>query len=718
MSGSRTSQFYDLFRGMTMATDETTQDSKTEPTDSEAEQPDGTLHDIDQEIRRWLQETHSDALADFNDRLPEETWVRLSAATFEDACGEDLHYDLLHQTQSVENGDSSAGFYGVKTVLTELTDAGVEPQDITIRWTDISDQRLVGQYRATETERLLAVEGQIDQATGVDPVVSTAVFECLRCGMITPISQDETSDTLAEPHECSGCERQGPFRLDKSRSEFVNYQQLRLQTPPEYAQDGVEDLTVAVTGPLAGEHTGKIGRKAVVNGYLTTKDTGNWQRPFLLKARSIELVDEADVDIETHCEEIERIENLENPITEIVESKMLPEMYAPEGSELEVLKYAVLLQACSLSRLDETERGDIHIFACGDPSTGKTAVAELASKIVPRSEFVSTRVTGVGLTAAAVHDELAGWTIKSGAIVRANHGVLIIDELDKISKDDIKELNHPMESQRVSVALADQSATFPAETSVLATANPKYGRWDEYEPIADQLEVPPSLLSRFDLILTMTDQIDEEHDTKLAASITDGYQTAITNERSSQTQDPGPDNIGFLRAWITEAQTYVPELPDEAKEKLESFFVELRQGGEGSDSPVPVTARQLEGLVRLALASARARHADVVEDVDVALAIAIVKRSLRDVGVDPESGEYDADLVETGSSKSQRDRMKTLESVVEELNREYDDGAPYEEVIEELAVAGIEREKAETAIKKQLRKGNLYEPAKNKLRLN
>lgn len=150
-------------------------------------------------------------------------------------------------------------------MLTELTDASIQPQDITIRWNDISDQRLVGQYRASETERLLAVEGQIDQATGVNPVVSTAVFECQRCGTNTRVKQP--ADSLAEPHECKGCERQGPFRLNENKSEFVNYQQLRLQTPPEHAQDGVENLTVTVTGALAGEHTGDIGRKAVVNGY-------------------------------------------------------------------------------------------------------------------------------------------------------------------------------------------------------------------------------------------------------------------------------------------------------------------------------------------------------------------------------------------------------------------------------------------------------------------
>lgn len=702
---------------MTMATnDETTSETESESADPETERRNEELHRVDQAIRRWLQKSHSTEIKAFTDRLPEETWIQLSAATLKDVCGSDVYDDLIHETQVIESGDSSIGICGIKTVLTELTGSSIQPQDITIRWVDISDQRLVGRYRAAETERLLAVEGQVDQATGITPVVATAVFECQRCGTTTAVPQNETSDDLLGPHECTGCERQGPFRLNENESEFVNHQQLRLQTPPEHAQDGVENLTVLATGALAGEHTGDIGQKAVVNGYFTTKDTGDWQRPFLLQARSIELVDETSVDIEQHREEIERIKQLDEPLREIVDSKMLPEMYAPEGSELQMLKLAVLLQACSPPRLDTTERGDIHVFACGDPSTGKTAVAELAAEIVPRSEFVSTRVTGVGLTAAAVNDDLAGWTIKSGAIVRANNGLLIIDELDKINEDAIDELHNPMESQRVDVAIADQSATFPAETSVLATANPKRGRFEQYEPIAEQIELPPSLFARFDLILTMTDHIDEERDGKVATAVTNSYQAAINNERDPQTQSSEAEHIGFLRAWIAEAQTYMPKLPDEIKTKLDDFYVDLRQYGDDDDSPIPVTARQVEGLTRLAIASARARHADVVTKKDVDLAIALVKRSLRDVGIDPESGKLDADMIETGSSKSQRERMKMLESVIKELDSEYRGGAPYNKVVDEMVAAGFEEDRVEAAIEKQLEDGTVYEPAADRLR--
>lgn len=698
-----------------MATSDDNDSNAEQGFDTETAPADEGHHSINQKIRHWLEEAHITEITAFSDRSPDESWVQLSAATLKNVCGTELHYDLLHQPQAIEDGDSSQEIHGIKTILTEVADVSIQPEDVTIRWTDIDEQRLIGNYEASETERLLAVEGQIEQATGVDPVVSTAAFICQRCGTRIAIQQDDTSDDLVEPNECTGCERQGPFKLDKNTSEFVNHQKLRLQTPPEHARDGVETLTVTVTGALAGEHTGDIGRKAVVNGYLTTENTGDWQRPFLLQARSINLVDDTGVEIEAHREEIEKFEALDNPVQQIADSKMLPGMYAPNGSELQVLKLAVLLQACSPPRLNGEIRGDIHVFACGDPSTGKTAVAELAAEIVPRSEFVSTRVTGVGLTAAAVNDELAGWTIKAGAITRANDGLLVIDELDKIDDSHIQDLHTPMTSQKVTTAIADQSVTYPSETSVLATANPKYDRYDQYEPIAEQLDLPSTLLSRFDLILTTVDQVNEERDQNVATAVTDRFQSAIEREFDSQTPD-SETNIGFLRAWVSEARTYEPRLPDKAKHKLGAFYTNTRQLVEDSDSPIPVAVRQLEAGIRLAIASARARHSDVVTEIDVDLATTLIERSLRDVGLDPESGEFDVDLVETGRPKSQRQRLKLLQSVIDELSEQHTDGAPHEEVVEKMVSAGVEQEKAEKAITKQLQKGNIYQPSTDTLR--
>ncbi len=658
--------------------------------------------------QEWLQESHQAELRDLEERLPDETFIPLSVSSLRESCGPDVCYDVIHHPNKFECGTEVIA--SIKMVVAELVEATVDEQEIRIRWHDIPDRRLVGQYDARDTERLISIEGQIDLASGVEPVVSVASFRCGRCGTVNSISQAMTSDDLQEPSECVGCERQGPFRLDKQKSEFVDRQVIRIQTPPECVQNGIENLHVSVTGELAGEHTGDLGESAVVSGYLTTKDTGNWERPYLLQGNDVELIDEINVDIEQYAEEIDELESRQDPVPEIVDERMLPEMYAPESSKLRMLQLAVLLQACSPPRLDGTKRGDIHVIACGDPSTGKSAVAELADEIVPRSEMVSTRVTGVGLTAAGVHDELTGWTIKSGGIVRANNGMLIIDELDKIKNSYIDDLHSPMEAQRVSAAVADQSVTLPAETSVLATANPKFGRFDEYEPIGEQIEFPTSLLSRFDLIIILTDQVDKTRDEKLAEAVTEGYQTAIDKERGDSNGVNAENNVEFLRAWIASAQDYMPKLSEESAAQLRDFFTNLRQKGEDEDSPVPVTVRQLEGLNRLAIASARARHSEVVTEIDVNRAIELVRLALQDVGIDPETGEFDVDIVETGSSKSQRDRAKSIKSIIDDLCDEYENGAPCDEIIERASDVGFEETKIEDEIVKLRNRGEIYEP--------
>jgi replicative DNA helicase Mcm len=679
---------------------------------------DSSLSTVDERLHQWLKNHHEDEVEAFNERAPDATWIQLSASTITESQGTDLYHDLIHNTRKIENGVDGT-LIGIKSLLERVTTGTVSSHDITIRWSDLHDRRLVGEYQATDTERLIAVEGQVDQATGVDPVIATAVFECQRCGTSSAIDQNKTSETLIEPHECAGCERQGPFDLVKEDSDLIDHQQFRLQTPPEHATGGVEHLTVSVMGDLAGEYTGSIGRKVVINGYLTTKDTGDWQRPYLLQARDIELVDDTGIDIEAYREEIEELEAADDTVSTIVDSKMLPGMYAPEDSDLRMLKLAVLLQACSPSRLPGGERGDMHVFACGDPSTGKTDVAELAADIVPRSELVSTRVTGVGLTAAAVQTDLNGWSVKAGAIVRANGGLIAIDELDKIDEEYVNELHHPMESQRVSVSVADQNVTFPSKTSVLATANPKYGRFDKYEPISEQIDLPASLLSRFDLIITMTDTVDETHDKKVADAVVGKFAEALSVEQSTDEDDSDSETTELLQAWIIEAESYSPNLPYEQGEKLKAFYQEIRQASSGDDDhhAIPVTPRQLEGLVRLATASARARHADVIEDVDVERAITLVKRSLHDVGVDPDTGQFDADIIETGTSKSQRDRVKCIESIVTELEREKDEAPAVSEVIEEMANDGFEKEKVGKAIDKALSDGHLYETQSDRVRV-
>jgi replicative DNA helicase Mcm len=159
-----------------------------------------------------------------------------------------------------------------------------------------------------------------------------------------------------------------------------------------------------------------------------------------------------------------------------------------------------------------------------------------------------------------------------------------------------------------------------------------------------------------------------------------------------------------------------PTMTEDAKAAIQDFYVNLRSQGAGDDAPVPVTARKLEALVRLAEASARVRLSDTVDEADARRAIDIAEYCLKDIGMDPETGELDADVVETGTSKSQRDRIKSIKSLISQIEEEYDEGAPVDVVIERAEEEAMDASKAEHEIDKLKQKGEVYEPQTDHLR--
>ncbi len=300
------------------------------------------------------------------------------------------------------------------------------------------------------------------------------------------------------------------------------------------------------------------------------------------------------------------------------------------------------------------------------------------------------------------------------------------------NSEDRSAMHEALEQQSISVSKAGINATLKSRCSLLGAANPKYGRFDQYEPIGEQIDLEPALISRFDLIFTVTDEPDEEEDANLAEHIintnyagelhTHRENTATSNvtqeEVDNVTEEVEPDiEPELLRKYIAHAKrNCYPTMTEEAKKEIREFYVDLRAEGQGEDAPVPVTARKLEALVRLSEASARMRLSDTVEAKDAEQVIEIVRSCLQDIGVDPETGEFDADVVETGQSKSQRDRIKNIKSLISEVEEEYDNGAPREEVLERAEEAGMERSKAEHEIEKLRQKGDVYEPQTDHLR--
>jgi replicative DNA helicase Mcm len=303
-----------------------------------------------------------------------------------------------------------------------------------------------------------------------------------------------------------------------------------------------------------------------------------------------------------------------------------------------------------------------------------------------------------------------------------------------MDSSDRSALHEGLEQQQISVNKAGINATLKSRCSLLAAANPKYGRFDQHEKYSQQIDLEPALLSRFDIMFIITDVPDKEKDKELAEHIvqTNYAGEVYTHQQKNSTSNFSESEVekatqevksaidpDLMRKYIAYAKRNVfPTMTEDAKNVIEDFYVDLRSEGLDEGSAVPVTARKLEALVRLAEASARMRLSDHVKKEDAEKAVDIVMASLKDVGIDPETGEFDADIVETGTSKTQRDRAKTLLTIIEELQEEYEDepGAPLEAIIDRAEEAGIDESKVEHRISDFKKKGDLYEPQNGYLR--
>jgi len=588
--------------------------------------------------------------------------------------------------------------------------------------------------------RLVSIKGIVRKATDVRPKVTEAAFECQRCGTMTYIPQSDGG--FQEPHECQGCERQGPFRVNFDQSEFVDSQKLRIQESPEGLRGGETpqnidvDIVDDITGKVSpGDHVTCVGVL-----HIEQVEQGNEKSAIFdlyMDGVSIAIEDEEfeDMDItEADKREIIELSNRDD-IYEAMVGSIAPAIYGYEEEKL-----AMILQLFSgvTKHLPDGSRirGDLHMLLIGDPGTGKSQMISYVENIAPRSVYTSGKgSSAAGLTAAAVRDDFGDgqqWSLEAGALVLADKGIAAVDELDKMDSSDRSAMHEGLEQQKISVSKAGINATLKARCSLLGAANPKYGRFDQYEPIGEQIDLEPALISRFDLIFTVTDSPDPEHDSRLAKHIiktnyagelnTQREELATSEFTSEQvaevTQEVAPEiDAELLRKYIAHAKrSCYPTMTEEAKELIEEFYVDLRSKGADEDAPVPVTARKLEAMVRLSEASARVRLSDTVEREDADRATDIVESCLKDIGVDPETGQFDADVVETGTSKSQRDRIKNIKTLIADIESEFEEGAPIEEVLDRADEIGMDSSKAEQEIEKLRTKGEVYEPKQGHLR--
>jgi replicative DNA helicase Mcm len=565
--------------------------------------------------------------------------------------------------------------------------------------------------------KLVMVEGIVVRSTPVRPLVLQAAFKCRRCGEQTIVNQ--TGQFVKAPFACKNpqCASKGPFDFVQEESTFIDSQDLRIQERPEDLPPGQlpRTLGVKLVGKeivdvaRPGDHVSIVG---IIRAFAPTFRGVGKLRAFLLHldANSVGVLGkEPETALPTPEEEERILELAKDPwIHRKIISSIAPSIYGYDHIK-ESIMY-LLFGGVGKTLPDITIRGELNALLVGDPGTAKSQLLQYVSRIAPRGLYTSGRgTTAAGLTAAVIREKGGGMTLEAGALVLADKGIACIDEMDKMRPEDRVAIHEAMEQHTVSVAKGGIVATLNARTAILAAANPSLGRYEPHRTVAENISLPVTILSRFDLIFVLRDMPNKETDSKMSEHILEIHKKGLSPVEP-------PISIDILRKYISYAKGIKPALTQEALQRLNDFYLAMRSASESEGSPVAITARQLESLVRITEARTRSALRREVTAEDAEAAIAIMKKSLEEVGIDLSSYKMDIDIIMTGKPKSMRDKMQIILSTLMEMEKETG-------IVEKAALTNeletkynVSRGEIERYIGQMLREGTIYEPREGYLK--
>ncbi len=579
-------------------------------------------------------------------------------------------------------------------------------------------EQLLREIRSKHIGRLVQTKGLIRLATSVRPIANRIDFECQLCGYVTKVPQPEAE--VKAPSVCPGCGKSGRFKIE--HKELIDQQRIALEEAPEDLEGGAqpEHMDVYLKGDLVEpkfERNIVPGNKVIVSGIIKERSVlVNGKRlrnsEIFIEALYIEPAQLAFEDIEVSKADEAEIKALAND--KLIYNKFRDSI-APNIFGYDHVKEAIVMQLFGGVRKENSEgtevkRGDVHILLVGDPGTAKSAMLRYVSGIAPKSRYVTGMgASKAGITATIQKDETTkAYVLEAGALPLTSDGLLALDEIDKMNEEDRQALHEGLEQQTISISKANIHATLTARTSVLAAANPKLGRFDQYTAIASQIDLLPTLISRFDLIFIMRDKKDLERDKRLVEMILESNKNLDKNKP--------PIDTSFMKKYIAYAKrSCKPKLSEEASKAIEEFFLKMRgqsyEEGEGV-RPIAITPRQIDALVRLTEASAKVRLSEYATMDDARRAIDLTSAYLGDVGYDPSTGKYDIDRIVTGISTSKRGNVITVRSIIKAAAESLPKGQllSISKIVEDAAKRGISKDDAEEAVQMLKKEGEIFEP--------
>lgn len=472
--------------------------------------------------------------------------------------------------------------------------------------------------------KMISCTAMVKSVSQIMPRIQVAVFRCKGC--LREYKVVKKSSALSEPSMCQDCSSRS-FHILTEETTFTNSQIMILQEPLELRKDGtIRDFPALAEGELVDPDK-KIspGDLVHVTSFMNVhKKKKSKTLSFCLTVNNIKQLKKTYEDIQITDDDIKWIHELANK-ENVVEK--LTNLIAPEIQGLNDIKEAILLQLFSgnTNHTVDSRRLDIHILMVGDPGLAKSELLKSVQHLSPKGIYVNgATATQAGLLATAVKDERSGrWSIEAGAMPMADQGLLCLDELDKMSWEDLSSLNEPMEQQTVTETKAGLNVTMSARTPLLAACNPKGGKLYRSDSFEDSVKmIPEATLSRFDLIYFLEDVENYDKDVELAKMLLHPKQSDLHSDLSER----------ICKYIAYSKREFSPEITTGAEELLTHYFGKIRQAKLGIDDGKPITPRDFMALKRLSISIARIRLSNHVDIDDALYAINVFEKSLKTHG--------------------------------------------------------------------------------------
>lgn len=496
-------------------------------------------------------------------------------------------------------------------------------------------------FRKIHVNQLVRTLGVVTATTGVLPQLSVIKYDCNKCGFILgPFVQSQSCEV--QPGACPECQSTGPFLINMEQTIYRNYQKITLQESPGRIPAGrvprskdcilLADLCdrckpgdeVDITGIYTNNYDGSLNTEqgfpvfstVIFVNHLVVKDCKH----------IVQSLTDEDV------KEITRLSR-DPRIAERIINSIAPSIYGHEYIK-RALALALFGGESKNPGQKHKVRGDINVLICGDPGTAKSQFLKFVEKIAPRAVFTTGQgASAVGLTAYVRRNPTSReWTLEAGALVLADQGICLIDEFDKMNDQDRTSIHEAMEQQSISISKAGIVTSLQARCAVIAASNPIGGRYDASMTFAENVALSDPILSRFDILCVVKDEVDPIQDQHLAKFVVDSHIKHHPNNidnvvPDSQTDDNQSVNQDILRKYLVYARENVhPKLQNMDQDKVAKIYSQLRQESLATGS-LPITVRHIESIIRMSEAHAKMHLRGSVQEDDMNMAVRMMLES-------------------------------------------------------------------------------------------